>query len=66
MPTLYVSYVPTPCLSHASQMWSDTEDAPAFSLDGLYTKGKVVKVWNGNTVTMILPYKGELMKFSCR
>eukprot|EP00955_Chlamydomonas_euryale_P006832 72832-Chlamydomonas_euryale.AAC.7 len=50
----------------ALQMWNELTDAPPFSLDGLYTKGKVVKVWNGNTATIILPFKGELMKFSCR
>ncbi|KAG1673713.1 hypothetical protein FOA52_010582 [Chlamydomonas sp. UWO 241] len=49
-----------------AEVWSATSDAPAFSLDGLYTRGKVIRVWNGNTATIVLPLKGELLKFSCR
>lgn len=48
------------------EVWSATTDAPAFSLDGMYTRGKVTRVWNGNTATIVLPHKGELLKFSCR
>lgn len=41
-------------------------DAPIFTLEGLRTRCKVVKVYDGDTCTVILPVKGEMLKFNCR
>lgn len=41
-------------------------DVPLFSLNGMRCKAKVIKVYDGDTVTCIFPFKGEYFKWKCR
>lgn len=43
-----------------------TDDVPFFSVAGLKTKGKVVKVYDGDTVHIVFPVMGQLFKWNCR
>jgi endonuclease YncB( thermonuclease family) len=43
-----------------------TEDVMLFSLNGLYTVGKVVEVYDGDTCRIILYYNNDFYKFTCR
>lgn len=42
------------------------KDVPTFSFDGLHAPCKVIKCYDGDTVTLIFKYKGEYIKSSCR
>lgn len=41
-------------------------NTPALSLQGLATWARVVDVYDGDTLTLILPFKNEFFKFTCR
>ncbi len=45
---------------------SQTEATPAFSLKGHTTDGKVVKVYDGDTVHVVFPYFEKYYKWICR
>ena len=42
------------------------KDVKAYSLFGLEKYCKVVKVYDGDTITIIFKHRGELMRYSCR
>lgn len=42
------------------------EDAPDFSLDGYKTSGRVVSVYDGDTVRIIFSFHGTFYKWNCR
>jgi len=42
------------------------EDAPFFTLNGLETNGKVVKVYDGDTVHLLMRVLGTLYRWKCR
>lgn len=44
----------------------DPEDIPKFSFDGITTYARVVKVYDGDTVTIVFEHKNEMIKYSCR
>ena len=44
----------------------DPENIPRFSFDGFITYAKVINVYDGDTITIIFEYKGEMIKYSCR
>lgn len=39
---------------------------PALTLEGIFTPVRVVDVYDGDTFTAIVPFKGEYYKYSCR
>ena len=39
---------------------------PALSLEGLITPARLVDQYDGDTNTLIIPFKGEYFKFTCR
>ncbi len=41
-------------------------NTPFLSLNGLFTKARVVSVYDGDTLTLIIPFKNECFKFNCR
>jgi endonuclease YncB( thermonuclease family) len=43
-----------------------TSDVPLFTLKGLNTKGKIVKVYDGDTVHCVFPFMGQLFKWHVR
>ena len=44
----------------------EEEDAPFFTLNGLETNGKVVKVYDGDTVHLLMRVLGTLYRWKCR
>ena len=42
------------------------DDISEFSLQGITTVGKVVDIYDGDTCKIILIYKNDLIKFTCR
>lgn len=42
------------------------DDIPKFSFDGISTYAKVTRVYDGDTITIIFPFKNEFIKYSCR
>lgn len=42
------------------------DDAPMFSLNGLEIEGKVVSVYDGDTVKIVFPFKDTMYKWNCR
>ncbi len=41
-------------------------DTPRFSLNGLKTKATIIDVYDGDTVTALFPFKGDMYKWKCR
>jgi endonuclease YncB( thermonuclease family) len=41
-------------------------NTPYLSLNGLVTKARVVSVYDGDTLTLIIPFKNDFYKFNCR
>lgn len=41
-------------------------NTPLFSLTGLKTWARLVDVYDGDTVTLVIPFGGEFYKFKCR
>jgi endonuclease YncB( thermonuclease family) len=41
-------------------------NTPFLSLKGIITKARVVSVYDGDTLTLIIPFKNEFFKFNCR
>ena len=39
---------------------------PFLSLNGITTKARVVSVYDGDTLTLIIPFKSDCYKFNCR
>lgn len=39
---------------------------PSLSLEGLFTPARLVDQYDGDTNTLIIPFKGEYFKFTCR
>lgn len=39
---------------------------PALSLEGLFTPARIVDMYDGDTGTLVMPFKGEYYKFTCR
>ena len=37
-----------------------------FSFDGITTYARISKVYDGDTVTIVFKFKGEMIKYSCR
>jgi len=37
-----------------------------FSFDGITTMAKVARVYDGDTITIVFEFKGEMIKYSCR
>ena len=48
------------------ELQSQTEDVSMFSLDGLVTDAKVVKVYDGDTVHVVFKYFEKYYKWICR
>lgn len=47
--------------------WSaDYSDAEYFTLENQIFSGKVVKVYDGDTIHIVFPYFGKMYKWSCR
>ena len=44
----------------------DPTSIDRFSFDGLKTYAKVCKVYDGDTITLIFEYRGEMLKYSAR
>lgn len=42
------------------------DDVPWFTLDGLFLRCKVVAVYDGDTVTIVFPFKGKAWREKCR
>jgi micrococcal nuclease len=42
------------------------ESVKWFSLEGFECKGKVVDIYDGDSLTLILPFRDEYFKFKCR
>ena len=47
-------------------MKANPKDIPYFSFNGIRTIAKVVKVYDGDTITIIFEYNGKMIKYSCR
>ena len=45
---------------------ADYSDADYFSLENCVFTGKVVKVYDGDTIHIVFPYFGKMYKWSCR
>ncbi len=45
---------------------ASTENAPLFSLNGLRIKGKIIDIYDGDTVTIALTINNEIKSFKCR
>lgn len=43
-----------------------TIDTPELSLKGIQTLARVVSVYDGDTMTLVIPFKGDCYKFNCR
>jgi endonuclease YncB( thermonuclease family) len=41
-------------------------NTPFLSLDGIVTKARVVSVYDGDTLTLVVPFKGDFYKVNCR
>lgn len=41
-------------------------DTPYMTLNGLVTKARVVSVYDGDTLTLVIPFNGSVYKFNCR
>ena len=41
-------------------------NTPALSLDGICTWARVVDVYDGDTITLVIPFKNDFYKFQCR
>jgi hypothetical protein len=41
-------------------------NTPCLSLNGIVTKARVVSVYDGDTLTLVLPFKGDFYKVNCR
>lgn len=41
-------------------------DIPLFSMEGIFTKGKVVSVYDGDTCKIVIMFNDSLCKFNCR
>lgn len=39
---------------------------PSLSLEGMFTPARLVDQYDGDTNTLIIPFKGEYFKFTCR
>lgn len=50
----------------SSDLQSQTETTPAFSLNGFKTDAKVVKVYDGDTVHVVFSYFDKFFKWTCR
>ncbi len=59
--TFYINYNNNKKLVNAS-----IKNAPLFSLDGLYTKCKIIDIYDGDTVTIALIINNEVKSFKCR
>jgi endonuclease YncB( thermonuclease family) len=47
--------------------WSKvSKKVPSFSLEGHTCLAKCVKVYDGDTITLAFPWKGEMLKWRCR
>ena len=44
----------------------DSSTINRFSFNGISTYARICKVYDGDTVTIIFQYKGEMIKYSCR
>lgn len=44
----------------------DLHNTPQFSMKGMKTWARLVDVYDGDTVTLIIPLKGEFARFQCR
>jgi endonuclease YncB( thermonuclease family) len=44
----------------------ETKDIKSFSFDGIETFAKIVKVYDGDTLTIVFKYKDEFIKYRCR
>lgn len=42
------------------------DEVPYFSLKGFRTKAKVVKVYDGDSITLLFPYFNKYYRFRCR
>jgi endonuclease YncB( thermonuclease family) len=49
-----------------SLKYAKDEVIPCIDLSGLRTKGKVVSVHDGDTIKVVIMYRGKLTKFACR
>ena len=45
---------------------SADKKVPKFSLAGLETKAKIVKVYDGDTIWAVFEYAGKISRFNCR
>lgn len=41
-------------------------NTPYLSLNGLVTEARVVSVYDGDTLTLVIPFKNDYYKFNCR
>ena len=55
-----------PILVMSMSLESQTADVKYFSLDGYETEGKVVKVYDGDTVHIVFKYFDTFFKWNCR
>lgn len=39
---------------------------PALTLEGIFTPVRVVDVYDGDTLTVVVPFKGDYFKYTCR
>jgi endonuclease YncB( thermonuclease family) len=53
------------CITNKN-IYNDINDAPIFTLDGIEIEGKVVSVYDGDSVKIIFPFKNTMYKWTCR
>lgn len=41
-------------------------NTPALTLDGMFTPARIVDCYDGDTATVVIPFKGDYYKFTCR
>jgi len=59
----YINRQKTPV---SSKLVESTFEVSEYSLKGLYTQGKVVYVYDGDTVHIVLSINKQLVKYNCR
>ncbi len=55
-----------PNLANLANLAESTYDIPEYSLKNLHIEGKVVNVYDGDTVHIVFSLNGNLVKYNCR
>lgn len=51
---------------HIKRLRASTNDVPLFSLEGIFTIGKVVNAYDGDTCKITMLFEESMYKFNCR